>query len=159
MAEIEAQLLEMYRDPALKEKPKLLEKRGGAFYSKAAVSLISAIYNDKQEVHIVNTRNQGAVPDLADDVVVEIASLVSASGVQPIKTNPVPTSVYGLVEAVKTYEILTAQAAFEGDRKVALQALWAHPLVPSFEFARGVLEALLQAHRRYLPQFFPGDNA
>ena len=159
VAEIEAQLLEMYRDPALKEKPKLLEKRGGAFYSKAAVSLISAIYNDKQEVHIVNTRNQGAVPNLPDEVVVEISSRVSASGVQPIKTNPVPNSVYGLVEAVKTYEILTAQAAYEGDRKLALQALWSHPLIPSFESAQGVLEALLQAHRRYLPQFFPGDYA
>ncbi|MFZ3079920.1 MAG: 6-phospho-beta-glucosidase [Bellilinea sp.] len=157
VAEIEAQLLEMYRDPALKEKPKLLEKRGGAYYSKAAVSLISAIYNDKQEIHIVNTRNQGAIPDLSDDVVVEIATRVGASGVQPIKTTAVPAAVRGLVEAVKAYEVLTAQAALNGDRKLALQALWTHPLVPSYESARGVLDALLQAHRRYLPQFFPGD--
>lgn len=76
---------------------------------------------------------------------------------QPSKTDPLPAAVRGLVEAVKAYEVLTAQAAVEGDRKLALQALWAHRLVPSYESARGLLEALLQAHRRYLPQFFPGE--
>lgn len=157
VTEIEAQLLEMYQDPALKEKPKLLEKRGGAYYSKAAVSLISAIYNDKQEIHIVNTQNKGAIADLPDNVVVEIATRVGALGVQPMKTTVVPTAVRGLVETVKAYEVLTAQAALEGDRKLALQALWTHPLVPSYESARGLLDALLQAHRNYLPQFFSGD--
>lgn len=157
VTEIEAQLLEMYQNPALKEKPKLLEKRGGAYYSKAAVSLISAIYNDKQEIHIVNTQNKGAIADLPDNVVVEIATRVGALGVQPMKTTVVPTAVRGLVETVKAYEVLTAQAALEGDRKLALQALWTHPLVPSYESARGLLDALLQAHRNYLPQFFSGD--
>ncbi|MHB1155181.1 MAG: family 4 glycosyl hydrolase, partial [Eubacteriales bacterium] len=116
-----------------------------------------AIYNDKQEIHIVNTQNKGAIADLPDNVVVEIATRVGALGVQPMKTTVVPTAVRGLVETVKAYEVLTAQAALEGDRKLALQALWTHPLVPSYESARGLLDALLQAHRNYLPQFFSGD--
>lgn len=153
--EIEEQLLEMYQDPELQEKPKLLEKRGGAYYSKVAVSVISALINNKQETHIVNTLNGGAIPDLPPDVVVEVASVIGSDGARSLGTAPLPAEVRGLVQAVKAYEELAVVAGAEGDRPRALQALLAHPLVPSFRVARGLLEALLNAHRAYLPQFFP----
>lgn len=155
VSEIEDSLLKMYRDENLREKPRLLEKRGGAFYSKAAVSLIAAIWQDKKETHIVNTHNRGAVPDLPDDWVVEIPASIGADGARPLPTRPVPLTVRGTVEAVKAYEKLTVQAAVTGDRKLAVQALLAHPLVPGFTAARGLVEALLDAHRQHLPQFFP----
>jgi 6-phospho-beta-glucosidase len=150
--EIERQLMELYQDPDLKEKPKLLEKRGGAYYSKAAVSLISALANDKQEIHIVNTRNQGAIPDLPDEVVVEVAARVGASGAQPIAVEPMPAEIRGLVQAVKAYEELAAIAGAEGDHRKAFLALAAHPLTPSID------AALLEAHQEYLPQFSPGGK-
>ncbi len=153
--EIEDNLLEIYRDEKLQEKPKLLEKRGGAYYSKAAVSLITAVWNDKQETHIVNTRNHGAIPDLADDDVVEIPAAIGAGGAQPLPAGPVPLAVRGTVEAVKAYEKLTVQTAVSGDRRLAVQALLAHPLVPGFDTAKGLVDALLDAHRQYLPNFFP----
>jgi 6-phospho-beta-glucosidase len=156
--EIEQQLMEMYQDPNLKEKPKLLEKRGGAYYSKAAISLISAIANDKQEIHIVNTRNNGAIPDLPDEVVVETAAVIGAAGAQVVPGEPMPAEIGGLVHAVKAYEVLTAAAGAEGDRRRALQALAAHPLTPSFAAAQGLLAALLEAHQAHLPQFFPGGK-
>lgn len=153
--EIERQLMEMYRDPALHEKPKLLEKRGGAFYSKAAVSLLSAIANDKREIHIVNTRNRGALPGLPEDVVVEIPSIIGAGGAEPQPVRPMPPEISGLVQAVKAYEVLTAEAGISGDRQKAVLALLAHPLTPSFAAAEGLLAALIEAHSTYLPQFFP----
>jgi len=156
--EVERQLMELYKDPNLKEKPILLEKRGGAYYSKAAVSLISALANDKQEVHIVNTRNHGAIPDLPDNVVVEVAAMVGASGPKPIPVTPMPAEIRGLVQAVKAYEELAAAAGAEGDYRFALLALVAHPLTPSFKVAQGLLDALLAAHREYLSQFFPGEK-
>ncbi len=152
--EIERQLMEMYRDPQLHEKPKLLEERGGAYYSKAAVSLISAIENDKKEVHVVNTLNRGAVPDLPPDVVVEIPCVVGAGGARPLVTAPMAPEILGLTQQVKAYEVLAAKAGAEGDRRAALQALLAHPLVPSFSVAQGLLDALLEANRPFLPQFF-----
>jgi 6-phospho-beta-glucosidase len=155
--EIERQLMEMYQDPNLEEKPQLLEERGGAYYSKAAVSLISAIANNKGEVHIVNCRNQGAIPNLPREAVVEIPCVIGASGARPMVTDRLPAKIRGLVQAVKAYEELVVVAGAEGDRKRALQALLAHPLVPSFEAARGLLDALLSAHQAYLPQFSPGD--
>ena len=157
--EVEAQLMELYQDPNLKEKPKLLEKRGGAYYSKAAISLIFAIANNKQEIHIVNTLNRGAIPDLPEDVVVEVAAVIGANGAEPLPVAPMPPEIRGLVQAVKAYEVLAAAAGAEGDRRKALQALLAHPLTPSFEAAQGLLDALFTAHKEYLPQFFTGASA
>lgn len=155
VAEIEASLIEMYRDENLRTKPALLEKRGGAYYSKAAVSLITAILNNKGEIHIVNTLNRGAIRELPEDSVIEAPCSIGSGGARPLVSKPLPTAVRGLVEAVKTYEQLTVQAAISGDRRTAVQALLAHPLIPSFSAAQGLVEALLNAHRRYLPQFFP----
>lgn len=152
--EIERQLMEMYQDPNLREKPKLLEKRGGAYYSKVAVSLISAIENNKNEVHVVNTLNRGAIPNLPPDVVVEVPCVIGAGGARPLVTAPMAPQIAGLTQQVKAYEVLAAKAGAEGDRRAALQALLAHPLVPSFSAAKGLLEALLEAHRPFLPQFF-----
>jgi 6-phospho-beta-glucosidase len=154
--EIEKNLLALYQDPQLARKPELLEKRGGAYYSKAAVSLISAIANDRREVTIVNTWHRGAVPGLPDQTVAELPCVVAGDGPHPLAGEALPLPVRGLVQAVKAYEELAVTAAVEGDRRAALQALLAHPLVPSFEAAHGILDALLEAHRPYLPQFFPG---
>ncbi len=152
--EIERQLMAMYRDPNLREKPKLLEKRGGAHYSTVAVSLIAAIENNKNEVHVVNTVNRGAIPNLPSDVVVEVPCVIGANGARPLVTEPMAPQIAGLTQQVKAYEVLAAKAGAEGDRRAALQALLAHPLVPSFSVAQGLLEALLEANRPYLPQFF-----
>jgi 6-phospho-beta-glucosidase len=154
--EIEARLMEMYGDPNLTEKPKLLEQRGGAYYSKAAVSLISALTNGKKEIHIVNTRNRGAIPDLPQDVVVEVPCVIDATGATPQEAEPLPAEIRGLVQMVKAFEELTVEAGVEGDRRKALQALLVHPLVSSFQIAKSLLEALLEAHRGNLPQFFRG---
>ena len=151
--EIDASLLELYADPNLKHKPALLEKRGGAHYSTVAVAVIKAIHNDSGEIHIVNTRNNGALPDIPPHCVVELPSVVSASGARPAPVAPMPLSIRGLIQAVKAYEQLTVLAALEGDEHVALQALLAHPLVPSFAVAQGLWAAIKEANRAYLPQF------
>ena len=150
---IENQLMEIYQNPDLAEKPKLLEQRGGAYYSKVAVDLISAIANDKGEVHIVNTVNQGAVENLPGEVVVEVPSKIDGTGAHPLRTGALPVKVRGLVQAVKSYEELAAVAGAEGDRQQALLALLAHPLIRSYQVARGLLDAILEAHQVYLPQF------
>lgn len=153
--EIEDKLMEMYLDPELMEKPKLLEERGGAYYSKAAVDLISAIANDKEEIHIVNTVNRGAIGNLPAEVVVEVPCMIDGNGAHPLKTDALPVEIRGLVQVVKSYEELTAVAGTEGSRRQALLALLAHPLTPSYQAAQGLLDSLLTAHRAYLPQFYP----
>ena len=151
--ELEQELISQYRDPNLKEKPAALAQRGGARYSLAAISLVAALHCDKQEVHVINTVNGATTPDLPPGAVMEVSAVVGKQGASPLPVGPLPVPVRGLIQAVKAYEELTVHAGAEGDRQVALQALLAHPLVPSLPVARQLLEALLQAHRPYLPQF------
>jgi len=153
VAEVEAELLRMYRDPALDHKPKELEKRGGAHYSEAAMALISALHNDKHEWHVVNVVNAGCILDLPDQAVVEVPAQVSRDGAHPLPVGELPLEVRGLVQAVKAYEELTVRAGAEGDRRAALLALTNHPLVPSFSIAQALLADILKAHKKYLPQF------
>ena len=134
--EIEQQLLETYRDPELCCKPPLLAKRGGAHYSTLAVSLVTAIANDTQEVYVVDCRNEDALPDLPPDVAVEIPAVIDRQGAHAIAAGHLPFSIRGLVQHVKAYEELTIEAAISGDERAALLALTANPLVPSFEAAR-----------------------
>jgi 6-phospho-beta-glucosidase len=149
--EIETELLRLYADPHLAGKPKLLEKRGGGGYADVAFAAMRAIHHDTGERQIVQALNRGAVDGIPDDGSVEVACVVDRLGPHPLRVGPIPLSIRGLVQAVKAYESLTVQAAVEGSRRVALQALVAHPLVPSWEVAKPMLDELLVANRAWLP--------
>lgn len=151
--EVERELLEMYKDPALVSKPKLLERRGGAYYSKVTVALIHALASDTGEVQIVNTVNRGAIPDLPAHVVVEMPCVIDSRGAHPLATDPLPECIRGLVQVVKAYEELTVKAGAEGDVQAALQALITHPLVPSFAVAQQLWREIREANAQELPQF------
>jgi 6-phospho-beta-glucosidase len=151
---IEKTLLEMYRDPELAEKPKLLEKRGGAYYSEAAAQLIASLNAGTGDEQVVDIRNNGALPGLPDDAVVEIPARVGTDGATAGSFEPLAPELLGLVQQVKAYERLAVQAAVHGDRKAALKALLANPLVARYNVATALLDALLEANRPHLPRFF-----
>jgi 6-phospho-beta-glucosidase len=153
--EIEAGLLELYKDPALDTKPALLEQRGGAFYSDAAAALIASLQAGTGDVQVVNVRNGGAIANLADDDVIEVACTVDRDGAHPLPVDPLPPEMHALVAHVKDYERLTVAAALSGSRSDALTALLANPLVPDLDTAQPLLDALLEVNRRYLPRFWP----
>jgi 6-phospho-beta-glucosidase len=129
VAEIERELLDLYRDPSLTEKPALLEQRGGAFYSEAALGLIRSLVADDGGVHEVDLRNNGTLAGLADDDVVEVPARVFAAGPQPLQQRPLAPELLGLVQHVAAYERLTAEAAVTRDPATARKALLAHPLI------------------------------
>src|SRR5260221_1404042 len=128
LLKVEAELLQMYRDPNLRTKPELLNERGGARYSTAAVSLLVAIANNLKEVHIVNVRNGYSLPDLPEDSVIEVPAVVDSHGAVPQSMGHMPPQIRGLIQAVKAYEELAIQAAITGDQDTARLALMAHPL-------------------------------
>lgn len=153
--EIEAGLLELYKDPELDEKPKLLEERGGAFYSEAAAQLVASLHAGTGDVQVVNVRNGGAIPNLADDDVVEIPARIDREGAHPLPLAPLPPEMLGLVQHAKAYERLAVEAAVTGDRTSALKALLTNPIGPSADRAPALLDALLEENRANLPRFFP----
>jgi len=149
--EIEAELLRLYADPALAEKPELLKKRGGKGYAEVALAAMTAIYHNKGERQIIQVLNQGAIDDLPADASVEVPCLVDRMGPRPLRMGAIPLPIRGLIQAVKAYESLTVQAALEGSKRLAMQALLAHPLVRSWEIAKPLLEELLAANRTWIP--------
>ncbi|HEX6673691.1 MAG TPA: 6-phospho-beta-glucosidase [Actinomycetes bacterium] len=151
---IEHELLGLYRDPALDTKPALLEKRGGAWYSEAAAALIASLHAGTGDVQVVDVRNDGALPDLPGDAVVEVPARVDRDGAHPLPLAPLAPELLGLVQQAKAYERLAVAAALGGDRAVALKALLANPLVREYRVAAPLLDALLERSRPYLPRFY-----
>jgi 6-phospho-beta-glucosidase len=152
---IERDLLELYRDPTLDTKPELLEHRGGAFYSEAAAQLIASLSDGRGDVQIVDVRNDGTLPGLADADVVEVPARIDRDGAHPIAQTPLSPSQYEIVSRVKAYERLTIRAAVSGDTGIARAALAANPLAGDPSRADELLEAVFEGNARWLPRFFP----
>jgi len=151
VAEIEATLLEMYRDVTLVEKPALLGERGGAYYSEAAVGLLASLHGlDDNAVHSVNVRNDGALPFLPDHAVIEVSARAGVDGPAPLPVAPVTPDLAGLITHVWGYEELAIDAALRGGRDRVYRALLANPLVGQHEYAEKLADDLIAAGREHL---------
>ncbi len=148
--ELESSLFEIYKNNDLDVKPKELEGRGGAYYSDAAVSLISAIYNDKNEIHTVNVLNNGTITNVPDNAVIEANCIIGRNGPRPIHIGAAPTKISGLINLVKAYEQLTVKAAVSGSYYDALTAINANPLITEYADGKAILDEFIEAHSPYL---------
>jgi 6-phospho-beta-glucosidase len=151
---LEQELFEIYKDPDLDVKPKQLEQRGGAHYSDAACNLITSLYNDRKDIQYVNTLNKGTITNLPYDSVIEAACVITADGPVPLRIGEMKPQVAGIIQNLKNFERLVIEAGIKGDRDLALAAMAINPLCPSDSLNNIILEELLEAHRKYLPQFF-----
>ncbi|SFB57504.1 6-phospho-beta-glucosidase [Amycolatopsis marina] len=152
VSEVEAELLACYADPALERTPELLASRGGAYYSEAAIELVRALIGaGSAGEHVVNVRNEGTLPFLPDDAVIETACAVDSSGVRPLPQRPVEPLLRGLIAQVSAYEHLALDAALRGGRDRVADALLAHPLVGQYALADRLADDLVAANRAVLP--------
>ncbi|MFB8138439.1 6-phospho-beta-glucosidase [Streptomyces parvus] len=151
VAAMEKELLAMYGDPALDEKPELLAKRGGAFYSEAAVDLAASLLGDGgSPVQVVNTYNNGILPFLADDAVIEVQARVGRDGAVPLAVPALDPLYAGLIANVTAYEDLALEAALRGGRDRVFKALLAHPLIGQYDYAEGLTDRLIAHNREHL---------
>ncbi|MFI7653323.1 6-phospho-beta-glucosidase [Streptomyces albidoflavus] len=152
VAAMERELLELYADPALDEKPELLSQRGGAFYSEAAVDLAAALLGrGGSPLQVVNARNDGTLPFLPDDAVVEVQAEVGPEGARPLAVPALDPLYAGLVQHVTAYEDLALRAALEGGRDRVFAALLAHPLIGQYDQAETLTDLLLSHNQEHLP--------
>jgi 6-phospho-beta-glucosidase len=152
VAEIERELLALYADERLAEKPELLSRRGGAYYSEAAVELLASLFGGgPTDRHVVNVCNNGALPFLSDDAVVEVPARVAADGLTPVPLPELAPMHRGLVSHVSAYEELALDAALRGGRERVFRALLAHPLVGQVDVAETLADRMVEANREYLP--------
>ncbi|UIX34550.1 6-phospho-beta-glucosidase [Streptomyces sp. GQFP] len=151
VAAMEAELLRMYGDPALDEKPELLAKRGGAFYSEAAVDLAASLLGGGGSPYqVVNTYNKGTLPFLPDDAVIETQAVVGPKGPTPLPVSAVDPLYSGLIANVTAYEELALEAALHGGRNRVFRALLAHPLVGQYDYAETLTDTLIAHNREHL---------
>ncbi|MEU3295900.1 6-phospho-beta-glucosidase [Streptomyces longwoodensis] len=151
VAAMERELLEMYGDPALDEKPELLARRGGAFYSEAAVDLAAALLGGGGSPYqVVNTYNQGTLPFLPADAVIEVQAAVGAQGASPLPVPRVDPLYAGLMAHVTAYEDLALEAALRGGRDRVVRALLAHPLIGQHAYADRLADELIAHNREHL---------
>jgi 6-phospho-beta-glucosidase len=148
VARIERELLELYRDPRVSEKPALLERRGGAFYSEAAIGLVGSLRTGDDGIHVVDVRNDGTLGGLADDDVVEVPVKVGKREAVSLPQPPLAPELLGLVQHVAAYERLTAQAAVNRDPVAARKALLAHPLIGQIAMVDELVDRLLAPQGR-----------
>ena len=141
---LDEELFNIYSQPSLDQKPEQLSQRGGAYYSVAAINLIDSIHNDRKDIQPVNVRNNGAISNLPDHVVIETNAIIGKKDMKPLAVGKAPLKISGLIQAVKAYEQLTIQAAITGDYHTALQALSANPLVHSANAAKKFLTNYLK---------------
>jgi 6-phospho-beta-glucosidase len=151
VAKIEQELLKMYADPSLDTKPELLRHRGGAFYSEAAVALLASLVTDARDRQVVNVRNHGTLPFLADEAVIEVSAIVGADGPVPVEVAPLNPVMSGLIAHVSAYEELAIDAALRGGRDRVAKALLAHPLVGQFDLAEQLADRLVAENASFLP--------
>ena len=149
----EAELFELYKDPNLDHKPEQLAKRGGAHYSDAACETIAAIYGNKNTHIVVTTRNNGALPDLPPEPAAEVSCFIGATGARPIAFGKLHPAECGWLQCMKNMEWCVEEAAVTGNYGLALQAFFLNPQIQSGATAKRILDELLIAHKKYLPQF------
>ncbi|MEN4099533.1 MAG: 6-phospho-beta-glucosidase [Anaerolineaceae bacterium] len=154
VAEIERDLLGRYNDPRMDVKPPELNLRGGALYSEAAFRLIYSLLSDRRDIQVLIVRNDGAIPELPAEAIVEIPCVVGAAGPSPLVRRKMPPSSRPLIEAVYISESLCVDAAVKGSKRMARLAMWANPLVPSYAVAERITDQLLEAHQVHLSNFF-----
>jgi 6-phospho-beta-glucosidase len=150
VAAIEQELLRLYADPALDRKPGALSRRGGAFYSEAAVALLSSLLDDTGDEQVVNLRNNGTLPFLDDDAVIEVPATIGRAGPVPVPVAPLAPLFRGLVANVSAYEELAIDAALRGGRQRVAAALLAHPLIGQWELAEPMADRLIAENAQFL---------
>jgi len=151
--QVEKSLFEKYKDIHLDEKPEELQLRGGAYYSDAACNLMAGLYNDDKTIQVVNTKNNGAISSLPDNVVVEVSCVITKEGPRPLSMGALPPIAQGIVSQIKAFEQQGILAAISGKYEDALVAMVMNPLVASEKIGQALLNEMLLANKKHLPQF------
>ncbi|WP_300267121.1 6-phospho-beta-glucosidase [Microbacterium sp.] len=147
---IEQELLQIYADQSVDEKPAILEHRGGAFYSEAAIQVLAMMQGTDAVPRVVNLRNDGRLPFLPDDHVIEVPARFRGDRFDAEPVEALPDDIRGLVSAVAGYERLALDAAVHGGRDRVLRAMRAHPLVLQHDRAEKLTDLLLAAGAPFL---------
>lgn len=120
----------------------------GNFIADLAVALLGKC--DRK--FIVIEPNNGKVPNLPDDVMIELPAVVGVNG--PVQDNigPIKTFYKGMIEQQNACEQLLVEGAIEGSYEKVLHAFALNKTVPSIQVAKEILDEMMEANKDYWPE-------
>jgi alpha-galactosidase len=122
--------------------------------SEGVPEIVEAItFNDNAYHPQLNLPNQGLIPNLPDDAIVEVPGLISAMGISGLNMSPLPEGIAELCRRELALSSISVDACVQGDRQLALQALLLDPMINDIDTARAILDDFLSEFAEYLPQF------
>jgi 6-phospho-beta-glucosidase len=142
-----------YEQQAAADNPQLdpQHSRGGIHELELAFDVMDAMFNDRGELWPVNVTNNGAIPQLPADRVVEVRGFVDRNGIVPLLDGTLPGHLLGLVEELSEYQALAAEVAWHGTPREGVRALTSNPLVRDAEKAEALYAEMAHALKPYLP--------
>lgn len=122
-------------------------------HSEFMIQVAESIAYNQGKIFIVIVENNGAISNIQDDAMVEVAAVLTANGPRPLRVGKIGTFYKGLIEAQLAYEKLAVDAYFEKSYAKALQALTLNRTIVDAHKARKVLDKLIEANKEYWPEF------
>ena len=131
-----------------------LENEDGSFKSSGEIAtqiMESVVSNQKQWLEAVNVPNKGAIPNLPDDLVVELPAYCDASGIQPVTMKPIPEGIAATIRLHASIHQLLVEAYDEKSKDKLLQAILIEPTVNSYRNAVDMCHEMLMLQKEVLP--------
>jgi alpha-galactosidase/6-phospho-beta-glucosidase family protein len=120
------------------------------------IEIMESIVDHRNEIHVVNAVNGGAIPNLPPEAIVEVTANVSAYGVRPIQAGPLPDALAAHLRGYYALQQQMVRAALTGDRRAALHAFLLEPTIQArldLEQTGALLDEMLEANAELLPLF------
>jgi 6-phospho-beta-glucosidase len=143
LQQLETELLEVYSQHQGTEKPDALKRRSAVWYDEVVVPALVGLAFGEHKRLAVNITNNGLIDGLADDTIIEISSEIKDGQLYSPKPRQLPPpALFGMLQANALYEHTLVEAIVHDSKDLLLQAFLISPLVPSYEVAREIVDAL-----------------
>ena len=133
------------KDAAHDPKARPVATFGNKKTTEQHVPIIDGLINDNEGQFQVNVLNEGALPGIPDNVVVEVPAIVNRKGIQPLRVDPLPPKV--MLECILPDWLgmeRTLEALRTGDKSMMLYSVLENHQTRTYDQAVEVLEALFE---------------
>jgi alpha-galactosidase len=118
------------------------------------IDVVMAIFGSGKAVErTVNLPNEGIIPNLPPDAILEVTALVNSTGFHPYNHGEMPAGLNAILQRVVSSHALTVEASVSGDRNIVIQALLADSVASNRQAAEKIADCILNTHKDYLPHF------
>jgi len=128
-----------------------LKSTGGEHMQTMAI--FDSFWHDRRRLYAANIPNQGCIPNLPKDAVLEIPALATSEGMIAPPLGELPPKLTSVLLRRLAAVEAQVEAAVTGNRKMFTEALILDGGIYDYSEAVKLTDALIEAQREHLPQF------